>query len=173
MATIGEPATMRDHELSGILDDLERGYNGDAWHGPPLRKVLDGVTAETASSRPIPGGHSIWEIVLHLAVWEGVVVRRIEENIPIESPDEGDFPLVGERTAAAWETALGLLDAQHDRLIQTVSALDPSRLREPVAGKDYTVDHMLRGVAQHMAYHAGQIALLKKLVEAKGFRTGS
>jgi hypothetical protein len=53
-------------------------------------------------------------------------------------------------------------------MIRTVTALDPARLREPVAGKDYTVEHMLRGVAQHMAYHAGQIALIRRLVEAPG-----
>ena len=62
-----EPDAMRDHELAGIIDDLERGFNGDAWHGPPLCKVLDGVTADRASARPIPGGHSIWEIVAHLS----------------------------------------------------------------------------------------------------------
>ena len=28
--------------------------------------------------------------------------------------------------------------------------------------------HMIRGVMQHMAYHAGQIALIRKLVEAPG-----
>jgi hypothetical protein len=27
---------------------------------------------------------------------------------------------------------------------------------------------MIRGAAQHMAYHAGQIALLKKLATARG-----
>ena len=63
---------------------------------------------------------------------------------------------------------LALLETRHARLLQTAAALDPSRLREPVAGKNYTIDHMLRGVAQHMAYHAGQIALIKRLVATAG-----
>ena len=83
---------MPDQELAGIIDDLERGYDGDAWHGPPLRKVLDGVTAEAASARPIPGGHSIWEIVVHLSAWDDVVARRIEEGRAVEEPDGGNFP---------------------------------------------------------------------------------
>jgi hypothetical protein len=32
-----------------------------------------------------------------------------------------------------------------------------------VPGKDYTYAVMLHGAAQHVLYHAGQIALLKKL----------
>jgi hypothetical protein len=158
---------MSDREMAGIIDDLERGYDGDAWHGPPLRKVLEGVTAEIASVRPIPGGHSIWEIVLHLAAWDVVVARRIEERLAIESPDEGDFPPVGDVGTGAWQGTLDLLHVRHHRLIQIVSGLDPARLRDKVAGKEYTIDHMLRGVAQHMAYHAGQIALIRKLVSAK------
>ena len=71
---------MSDHEIAGIIDDLKRGYDGDAWHGPSLRKVLAGVTAEAASARPISGGHSIWEIVAHLAAWDDVVSRRIAES---------------------------------------------------------------------------------------------
>ncbi len=155
---------MRNNELAGIIDDLERGYDGDAWHGSPLRKILDGVTAEAAAKQPVPGGHSIREIVLHLAAWENVVVRRIEEGTAIESPDEGDFPKVDSAGADAWESALKLLDARHARLLLAVSGLDSSRLSEAVVGKNYRIDHMLRGAVQHMAYHAGQIALIKKLI---------
>jgi hypothetical protein len=38
-----------------------------------------------------------------------------------------------------------------------------SRLAEQVPGKDYDFYHMLHGAVQHALYHAGQIALLKKV----------
>jgi uncharacterized damage-inducible protein DinB len=158
---------MRDHELAGIIDDLKRGFNGDAWHGPPLCNVLDGVTADMASARPIPGGHSIWEIIAHLSAWDDVIGRRISESRAIEAPDSSDFPPVAKRGAAAWSDALSELHCQHSRLIEIVTGLDEARLRARVVGKDYSVDHMLRGVMQHMAYHAGQIALIRKLVVAQ------
>ena len=41
--------------------------------------------------------------------------------------------------------------------------MDPARLDETVPGKDYPVAVMLHGTTQHYAYHAGPIALLKKL----------
>jgi uncharacterized damage-inducible protein DinB len=158
---------MSDHEIDGIIDDLKRGYDGDAWHGPPLRKVLEGVTAEIASARPIANGHIIWEIVAHLAAWDEVVAGRISDRRAIEVPDRGDFPPVTETDPEAWTEALREMDRQHSRLIATVSGLDESNLSETVAGKGYSTAHMIRGVAQHMAYHAGQIALLRKLAEAE------
>ena len=161
---------MPDQELAGLIDDLERGYDGDAWHGPPLRKVLDGVTAEAASARPIPGGHSIWEIVVHLSSWDDVIARRIEEGRAVEEPDGGNFPAVAGAGPEAWDRALSELARQHERLVRIVSGLDAASLREPVAGKGYSVAHMIRGVAQHMAYHAGQVALIRKLVEGRDLR---
>jgi uncharacterized damage-inducible protein DinB len=157
-----------EYDLAGILDDLNSGYDGDAWHGPPLRKVLDGVTAEVASSHPIPHSHSIWEIVVHLSSWDDVITRRIAEKRAIEAPDGGDFPPVIGSGTDAWSDALQELDYEHARLVETVSNLDAERLGETVAGKDYSLVHMLRGVMQHMAYHAGQIALIRKLVVAQG-----
>jgi uncharacterized damage-inducible protein DinB len=167
IASNQESDAMRNHELAGILDDLERGFNGDAWHGPPLCQVLDGVNAESASARPIPGGHSIWEIVAHLTAWDDVVGKRISERRPIETPDSGDFPPVTDTSATAWSSAISELHRQHSRLVEIVSGLDEARLHETVAGKAYSTAHMIRGVLQHMAYHAGQIALIRRVLEAQ------
>ena len=161
-----EQDTVPEH--AGILDDLNRGYDGDAWHGPPLRKVLDGVTADVASAHPIADSHSIWEIVVHLSAWDDVITRRIAERRAIEAPDGGDFPPVIGSGADAWSDVLRELDYQHARLVETVSNLNAERLDETVAGKNYSLAHMLRGVMQHLAYHAGQIALVRKLVLAQG-----
>jgi hypothetical protein len=54
----------------------------------------------------------------------------------------------------------------HEELVAAVAALADSRLDEIVPGKEgayYTFYYMLHGVVQHELYHAGQIALLKKM----------
>ena len=79
-------------------------------------------------------------------------------------PDAGDFPPVTDTGDAAWSTALADLDCRHSELLRVVVGLEVSRLEEIVPGKDYPVAVMLHGTVQHYAYHAGQIALLKKLV---------
>jgi hypothetical protein len=151
-------------ELAQIDDELRRAYDGDCWHGPPLRAVLGGVTATVAAAKHPQLAHSIWGLVRHVTVWVEVVARRVTEWRAIETPDAGDFPTVTETSEAAWVAALEDLDRQHQRLLEVVAGLDAARLNEVVPGKDYPVPVMLHGTAQHYGYHAGQVALLKKLV---------
>lgn len=65
---------------------------------------------------------------------------------------------------AAWAEAIDTLGRRHRRLLEVVAGLDAARLDAIVPGKDFPVAVMLYGTAQHYAYHAGQIALLKRLV---------
>jgi hypothetical protein len=151
-------------ELARIDDELRRAYDGDCWYGPPLRAVLTGVTAKAAAARHPQLVHSAWALVNHISVWVEVVERRLAEWRAIESPDAGDFPPVTDAGEAAWAGALDALDHRHRRLLDVVAGLDEAKLAETVPGKDYAVAVMLHGTAQHYAYHAGQIAILKKLV---------
>src|SRR5690349_15186033 len=56
-------------QCSRSADQLASTINGEAWYGDSLREILAGVTAERARARPVPDGHSIWEIVAHLTAW--------------------------------------------------------------------------------------------------------
>jgi DinB superfamily len=151
-------------ELARIDDELRRAYDGDCWHGPPLREVLTGVTAATAAARHPQLAHSVWALVNHLSAWVEVVALRISEWRVIASPAAGDFPPVTDTGDAAWADALDDLDRRHRQLLDVVAGLDAAKLDAIVPGKTYPVAVMLHGTAQHYAYHAGQIALLKKLV---------
>jgi uncharacterized damage-inducible protein DinB len=146
-----------------IAEQLRRAFEGDAWHGPALLELLQDVDAATAAAKPLRDVHSIWDLALHVAVWDSVACRRLAgEKCQPEGMD--NFPLVPKRaTNAAWQKAVAQVRRAHNALVKTVSALPESRLRERVPGKKYDFYHMLHGVAQHELYHAGQIAILKKL----------
>lgn len=148
-------------EIELIADQLKRAFEGEAWHGPALMEVLDGIDADTAAAHPIPGAHSIWELVLHLATWERVIARRIQGEALMPT-DEENFPQVRQVTDAAWRAALQNLRSTHASLIQLVSNMKEAQLNDRVPGKDYDLRFMLTGAVQHAAYHGGQIALLKK-----------
>ena len=149
-------------ELEFIVDQLKRSYDGEAWHGPALMEILDGIDAATAAKHPIASAHSIWELVLHIAAWERVIARRTTTKEAITLSDEENFPHVNDSSESAWQDALKQLRTAHEDLIETASKLLQSRLDERVPGKDYDIRFMLTGAAQHAAYHGGQIALLKK-----------
>ena len=46
-------------ELERIGDQVRRGLEGGAWHGPAVLELLAGVTAAQAHARPIPGARGI------------------------------------------------------------------------------------------------------------------
>ena len=44
-------------EVTRTLDQLTHAHEGGAWHGPALREVLQGVTAEMAALRRLVDGN--------------------------------------------------------------------------------------------------------------------
>lgn len=149
-------------ESEFVVDQLKCSFDGEAWHGPALMEILDGVDAQTAAARPVPGAHSIWELVLHIAAWEQAIKTRIVQRKALQLTDEQNFPRIADSSDAAWRQALENLRRGHEQLIATVLSLNESQLGEQVPGKSYDIRFMLMGAAQHAAYHGGQIALLKK-----------
>jgi uncharacterized damage-inducible protein DinB len=149
-------------ETARLADQIRRAFDGDAWHGDSLLEILKGVDAKMAAAHPIKNAHSIWELVLHIAAWDGAALRRIAGE-KIQLTGIANFPVVPKPTEAAWRKAVTQAKQTHDVLVKTVAKLPESRLRERVPGKKYDFGHMLHGVAQHELYHAGQIAILKKM----------
>jgi len=157
-------------ETGRIWDLLQRAYEGDAWHGPALRELLENVPPAKAAARPVPAAHTIWEIALHIAAYEQVVRRRIEGEPIGELSQAEEWPAVADTSPAAWRRALEAFEEEHRRLREALSGFPDARLADTVPGRDYPFYIMLYGVIQHDLYHAGQIALLMRAqgVEPKG-----
>jgi len=152
-------------EAARIADQLRRAFGGEAWHGDSLFEILKGVTAAQAAARPIARAHTIWELVLHIAAWDGAVRRRLG-GVAVALSARKNFPTVTDTSDAAWRAVLAEVRRVHEELIAAVAAFPDSRLYDIVPGKKgahYTFYYMLHGVVQHELYHAGQIALLKKM----------
>ena len=150
-----------ESEAARIADQLRRAFDGSAWHGPALMELLADVDAVTAAANPLPKVHSIWELVLHVAVWDGAALRRLGGK-KCQPTGLANFPLLSTATEVAWRKTIAETKRMHETLVKTVAALPDARLWERVPGKRYDFYHLLHGVAQHELYHAGQIAILKK-----------
>ncbi len=148
-------------EVKRIHDQLRRSFEGPAWHGPSIKELVAGVTAEQATAKPLADAHSIWEIVLHIVAWEEAARRRLAGE-RAELSTEEDWPPVPDTSEAAWRETLEVMEQNHLRLRGALAGLDDSRLPEPVVDGMSSVYGTLHGVIQHNLYHAGQIALLKK-----------
>jgi DinB family protein len=132
-----------------LLDQLNRAYGGEAWHG---------VTDHQAAAHPIHGAHSILELVVHAATWMDVVGQRIA-GTAVESKDVEDWADVSK---ISWAEAIGRLERAQSRLCDAVARLSSEELEKPVAGAKRSKFSEIAGALQHTVYHSGQIALLKK-----------
>jgi len=155
-------------ERERIRDQFRRAFDGEAWHGPSVLQLLNGIDAQQAAAHPIPGAHSIWELTLHIAAWESACKRRLEGD-PAQLTDAEDWQPVDDTSDAAWESAKQYLLDTHRELLDAIARLDESRLDEPIIKDPNTpfssVYVTLHGGVQHTLYHAGQIAMLKKALE--------
>jgi uncharacterized damage-inducible protein DinB len=157
-------------EADRLIDQFKRAHDGDPWHGSPITQILKGVTAEQAATRPPNGAHSIWELVLHATGWRNEVARRATGE-PAQEPEAGDWPKVGDPTPERWKAALAALDASHDRLVEVVRGMTDQKLLQPTndprnreLGTGVSYYELLHGIVQHDAYHAGQIAIVKRVM---------
>jgi uncharacterized damage-inducible protein DinB len=153
-------------EIYRILDQMDRAFSGDAWHGPSLTAVLDGISSEDASTHSVPGVHSIWEIVNHLAAWHSIVERRLRGET-VEVTVDRDWPPVWEVSDVAWRRALENLTESRTRLRNAVESLSDDQLNEKPTASTESRYVILHGVVQHDLYHGGQIAILKKACQRK------
>lgn len=155
-------------ETDRIIEQYRRAFDGEAWHGPSLMKILAGVTADQASAHVIPGAHSIWELVLHIAAWENACARRLKGD-PAQLPDEEDWSLPTDFNEASWNRTKDHLHAVHNDLLEAIAQLDESRLDAPIIDDPQipfsSAYVTLHGGVQHTLYHAGQIVILKKAIE--------
>lgn len=149
------------NETERIADQLKRAFHGEAWSGPSVREVLQGVTADIAAKRPIADAHSIWELVHHITAWVDIVRRRVAGEAVTVIPTV-NFPPVAEITEAAWQESLKAMNDEEERLRNGILEIPESRFEQPVPPTGDSVYVLLHGAIQHSLYHAGQIALLKK-----------
>jgi uncharacterized damage-inducible protein DinB len=148
-------------EVERITDQALKMFNGGAWHGPSVVEVLTDVDASLAASHPIPGAHSIWELVLHLVATQAILLRRIRgETAGLHSEDF--WPAMPTASASAWAETLKRLKQQEAELRQAISAFPEERLQARLTAEGSSAYNNFHGHVQHNAYHAGQINLLKK-----------
>ena len=151
-------------EVERIADQLKRAMSGEAWHGPAVMELLEGVSAERAAAHPVAGGHSIWELTLHINAWLRAGRQRLEGD-RAQLNDAEDWPAIAATTEAAWAETKEALNQSYEELRSAITRLVDSQLDQPIIAGMSSTYVTLHGVIQHTLYHAGQIAILKKANE--------
>ncbi len=156
--------------LNSLVALLDESYSRQAWHGATLKGALRGMSAQQAAWRPAPSRHSVAEIVVHAAYWKYAVRRRLSGG------ERGGFPIKGSNwfaidadvSEADWRGHIRLLDQQHAQLRIAVETMNPAHVISTAEGRKVSNLRLIRGIAMHDVYHAGQVQTLKALYKSAG-----
>ena len=141
------------------LDQLRRVFSGPSWVGPCTEDILSLPASEQACASPGLGSNRIVDLVLHMAWWKDAARRAIGGEALPQAGD--DFPSSFEGNGEeAWRHAVDALREAHRSLLADVETMTDADLGRTVPGRDYSFEVLLHGLAQHEAYHLGQIRLL-------------
>lgn len=144
-----------------IARQIRGAFFGDNWCGISLRKAVEDLPFDEAM-KSLPHSHSIAALVFHIGYYfQGVeeVLRGgtlvIRDQYSFEMPpitNESEWRLLLDRTWQQAESFIGRVEKLPDDLI------DQTFVDEKYG--DYYRN--LTGLVEHLYYHLGQIALIKK-----------
>lgn len=154
--------------MAGLLHDVIHGelldhQLGEAWHGPATLGLVQDLSAADAAKNPIPGTHSIWDLVLHIASWNEIIRRRLAgESLEGLMNTDVDWPKIASTDERAWREAVDRLKRSYEELHRAMLAASDEKLAQPAVNRKHSNYVMLHGIIHHIIYHSGQIALLRK-----------
>lgn len=160
---------MPEPRIQQLLDIIARAYDRRSWHGTNLRGAIRGLDPAVAARRPAPGRHNIWELVVHAAYWKYAVWRRLSGerrgSFPLAGSNWFPRPQAGETGPEAWRQDVQLLARMHAQLVEVVTGLSERDLDRRSPATSVTHFELIAGIAAHDLYHAGQIQIIKRIVE--------
>jgi hypothetical protein len=156
-----EPETYVRAYLAELLDG----------HGAhiPFSAAVEGIPMDLAGRRLPHLDHTLWQLVDHIRIcqWDIVAFSRDPAHVSPEYPS-GYWPREdGPADAGTWERALAAV--QQDTETMKAMILDPANdLFQPLAhGDGQTLLREAVLIADHNAYHIGQIVDLRMLLGIK------
>jgi len=148
------------NETQRIADAYRAVTMQGAWYGPTVAELLAKISPEEATKRPVPGAHSISELLQHLLLWNERV-RNTAEGQPMprwEAEKEWAEPPI------AWNELVSRWQQSRDLLEERIRNFPVADLGKQVPGRDYAYEKLLPGIVQHTIYHSGQIAMVLSMV---------
>lgn len=153
-----------------LTTQLTQILSGDPWYGSNVYDILSQVRFGAAYEKPPGAMHNIAEIVLHMVAWTEEVMDRMN-GMTAGLPTSGDWPDTGAPDEQKWQNYVDDLKLVNVNLIGIIQNFPPEqwdnvindeRNRELGTGVSY--EALIEGLIQHHVYHAGQIAILNRII---------
>src|ERR1700693_1567260 len=125
-----------------IADSYRAATVKAAWYGPSLAELLAQISPELATTPPVPGSHSISELLQHLLLWNERVRNTSDSNpLPRWQPEKEweapPLPCAG--LVSRWNESGELLE-------EKMRNFRVEDLAKQVPGRNYSYETLLRGI---------------------------
>lgn len=139
-------------------------YFGDNWTCSNLKDNLKDVTWEQAVTR-VHAFNTIETLIYHTNYYTEAIIKVLDGG-PLIADDEFSFNHPSIKNQEEWDILLEKVWMDADTLASKVEQLPDEILTQDFAGnKKYTYYRYLNGNIEHLHYHLGQIALIKRMVQ--------
>ena len=150
-------------QIQKIADSYRAVTIKGAWYGPTVAELLAKIPPELATAAPVPGAHSISELLQHLLLWNERI-RNTSESHPMPRWDaEKEWA----EPAIPWKELVARWNQSRDLLEERIRKFPAADLTKQVPGRDYPYETMFHGILQHSIYHSGQIAMVLSMLQSR------
>jgi len=151
-----------------LQQELEKVLSGRPWYGTGIYATIAKISFEAAYEKPPGSAHNIAEIVLHMVAWTEEVMDRMN-GMTAGVPTSGDWPETGKPDEQKWQNYVDDLKLVNVNLIGIIQNFPDEQWGEPIDDQRgdrpvVTYEALINGLIQHHIYHAGQIALLNRII---------
>jgi hypothetical protein len=122
---------------------------------------------DKAGIRPAGSPHSAWELLEHIRIAQDDIVRFSDgiDYVPLKWPDDYWPASPAPRDRAEWDKSVAAVETDLERFVYLLE--DPKRdLLQPFPwGDGQTLLREALLIADHNAYHVGQLILVRRMIE--------
>ena len=120
----------------------------------------------TIANKQVKSLNTIVILAQHIHYYvSGIKNVFVNGNLEIRDKFSFDFPAI--TSQKQWESFQNLFWKDTEELIEHISHLSESELKNPFVDKKYgNYQRNIDGLIEHTYYHLGQIVLIKKMIES-------
>lgn len=126
------------------------------------------LPATLHGNRPAGAAHTPWQVLEHMRITQRDVVDRIgnANHRALGFPDEYWPPTANPRKNESWDASVAAFRADQKALVNVIGNSDVDLFERTRPGADGVLLDDLLMIADHNAYHLGELILLRRLLGA-------
>ncbi|RYF75173.1 MAG: DinB family protein [Cytophagaceae bacterium] len=164
MANTNQPGTDPNaalrKQLADLLTKAEAHQSFDA--------AVEGLPADLRGTKPDKLPYSIWQLVDHIRIaqWDILEFSRDPNHQSPPWPEGYWSKSVQPPDEAAWQQALDQIKADRDAFVALLNDPEQDLFQPLVHGQGQTLLREALLIADHTAYHVGEIIIIRRLLDA-------